>query len=57
MSFLFKNCSLVEVIYLLSRCNETKFFLLKHNTGRDGVNKENKYTPNTQRKTTLERVT
>ena len=39
MSFLFKNYSLVEVIYLLIRFNKTKFFLCKkNNTDGNGVN-------------------
>ena len=63
MSFLFKNYSLVEVIYLLIRCYKTRFFLRNtNNTDRNGVNKQNTHThththtPNTQRKVTLERV-
>ena len=39
--FPFKNYSLVEVIYLLSRCNKTKFFLWNtNNTDRNDVNKQ-----------------
>ena len=56
MSFLFKNNSLVKVIYLL-----TSLFLLNaNNTDRNGVNEQNTHTythtPNTQRKIKLERV-
>ena len=66
MSFLFKNYSLVKVMYLLIRCNKTRFFLGNtNNTNRNGVNKQNTHThthihththththtPNTQRNT------
>ena len=45
MSFLFKNYSLVEVIYLLIRCYKTRFFLRNtNNTDRNGVNKQNTHT-------------
>ena len=45
MSFLFKNYSLVKVIYLLIRCYETRFFLWNiYNTDRNGVNKQNIHT-------------
>ena len=57
--FLFKNFSLVKVIYLLIRCCKTRFFLWNtNNNDRNGVNKQNTYTytPNTQRKITLKRV-
>ena len=56
ISFLFKNHSLVVVIYLLIRCNKTAFFLWNaKNTDRNSVNKQNTHTqrPNTQRKITL----
>ena len=44
MSFLLKNNSLVEVVYLFIRCNKTKFFLWNtNNTDRNGVNKQNTY--------------
>ena len=57
MTFLFKNYSLAKVIYLLIRCYKTRFFLSNtNNTDRNGVNKQNTHTPNTQRKITLERV-
>ena len=59
MSSLFKNYSLIEVIYLLIKCNKTKFFLSSTiTTDRNGVNKQNTHTetPNTQRKIILERV-
>ena len=54
MSFLFKNYSLVEVVYLSIRCNKFNFFLWNtSDTDRNGVNK--KITPtNTQKKITLE---
>ena len=42
MSSLFKNYSLIEVIYLLIKCNKTKFFLSSTiTTDRNGVNKQN----------------
>ena len=45
MSFLLKNYSLVESVYLFIRCNKTKFFLWNtNNTDRNGVNKQNTYT-------------
>ena len=45
MCFLFKNYSLVEVVYLLIRFNTTKFFLWNtNNTDRNGVNKQNTHT-------------
>ena len=45
MPFLFKNYSLVEVIYLLTRCYKTRFFLWNtNNTDRNGVNKQKKKT-------------
>ena len=68
MSVLFKNYSLVEVIYLLIRSNMTKFFLLNTNYfDTKSVNNQNRHThtnththththtPNSQRKITLER--
>ena len=58
MFFLFKNYSLVKVLYLLIRCcYKTRFFLWNtNNSDRNGANKQNTNTPNTQRKITLERV-
>ena len=57
MSFLFKNYSLAKVIYLLIRWYKTRFLLGNiNNTDRNGENKQNTHTPNTQRKITLERV-
>ena len=63
MPFLYKNYSIVKVIYLLIRHHKTKFFLWNtNNTDGNGVNKQNTHThththtPNTQRKITLERV-
>ena len=59
MSFLLKNYSVVESVYLFIRCNETRLFLQNtNNTDRNGVNKQNTHThiPNTSRKITLERV-
>ena len=45
MSFLLKNNSLVEGIYLFIRCNKTKFFLRNtNNTDRNGGNKQNTHT-------------
>ena len=45
MYFLFKNYSLVKVIYLLIRCYKTRFFLGNtNNTDRNGVNKQHTYT-------------
>ena len=42
MSFLFKNYSLVKVIYLLIRCYKTRFFLWNtNNIDRNGANKQN----------------
>ena len=53
MSLLFKNYSLIEVIYLLIRFNKIKLFLWNTmNTDRNGVNEQN----TTHRKITLERV-
>ena len=41
MSFLLKNYSLVEVVYLFIRCKKTIFFLWNtNNTNRNGVNKQ-----------------
>ena len=57
MCFLLKNYSLVKVMCPLIRCcYMTRFFLWNTNTDRNGINKQNTYTPNTQRKITLERV-
>ena len=45
MYFLFKNYPFVEVVYLLIRCNKTKFFLWNaKNTDRIGANKQNAHT-------------
>ena len=45
MSFLLKNYSLVESVYLFIKCNKTKFFLGNtNNTDRNGVNKQNTHT-------------
>ena len=49
MSFLFRNYSLVEVAYLLIRCNKAKVFLWNTdntdgNINRNDVNKQNTYT-------------
>ena len=45
MSFLLKNYSLVESVYLFIRCNKTRFFLQNtNNTDRNGVNKQNTHT-------------
>ena len=59
MSFLFKSCSLIKVVYLLIRCCKTGFvFWNANNINRSGVNKQNTHThtPNTHRKITMERV-
>ena len=41
MSFLLKNFSLVEFVYIFIRCNKTKFFLWNTNkTVRNGANKQ-----------------
>ena len=45
ISFLLKNYSLVENLYLFIRCNKTKFFLGNtNNADRNGVHKENTHT-------------
>ena len=45
MSFLLKNYSVVESVYLFITCNKTKFFLRNtNNTDRNGVNKQNKHS-------------
>ena len=45
MSFVLKNLSLVENVYLFIRCNKTKFFLRNTNdTDRNGVHKQNTHT-------------
>ena len=50
VSFLFKNYSLVKVIYLLIRCYKTGFLLWNtDNTDRNGVNKQNTCTNQTLR--------
>ena len=44
MSLLFKNYSLVEVMYLLIRFNKSKFlFWNTNNTDENGVTKQNTY--------------
>ena len=49
MSLLFKNCLLVEVVYLLITFNKTKPFLWNtKNTNRNSVNEQNAHhTPHT----------
>ena len=55
MLFLLKNYSVVESVYLFIRYNKTKFFQRNtDNTDRNSVNKKKTYTPNSQRKITLE---
>ena len=55
MPLLFKNYTLVKVIYLLIRFNKTKFFLWNTNSiDRNGKNEQN--THHKERKTTLEKV-
>ena len=55
MSFVLNNYSLVGVLYLLIKYNKTYIFLWStNNTHRNGENKQNTQTPNTQRKITLE---
>ena len=45
MPFLYKNYSIVKVIYLLIRHYKTKFFLWNtNNTDGNGVNKQNTHT-------------
>ena len=45
MSFLLKNYSLVESVYLFIRCNKIKFFPRNTNdTDRNGVHKQNTHT-------------
>ena len=58
ISFLFKNYSFVEVMYLMIRCSKTKFFLWNaNNPDRNGaINKTHTYTLSAQRKITLEKV-
>ena len=47
MSFLLKNDSLVEVVYLFIRCNKNKFFLRNiNNTDRNGVNNQKEKVTN-----------
>ena len=54
MSFLLKNYSLVESVYLFIRYNQTRFFLQNtNNTDRNGVSKPN--TKHLERKITLKR--
>ena len=57
MSFFFKNYSLVKVIcHVFIRSYKARFFLGNtNNTDRNGVNKPT-HTPNTEIKTTLEKV-
>ena len=45
MYFLFKNYSIVEIVYLVIRCNKTKFFReVQINTDKNGVNEQNTHT-------------
>ena len=56
MSSFFKNCSLLEVMYVLIRFNKTKSSLRNtKNTDRNGVNSKT-HVPHTERKITLEKV-
>ena len=56
MSSFQKLFTFVKVIYLLIRCYKSRLFLWNtSNTDRNGVSKQNTYTPNTQRKITLEK--
>ena len=53
MSLIFKDYSLVKVIYLLIRFNKSKFFLSnKNNCDGNGVKKQNTRTLNTQKDNT-----
>ena len=53
MSFLLKNYSVVESVYLFIRCNETRLFLQNtNNTDRNGVNKQNTHTKHLQKDNT-----
>ena len=53
MSFLFQNCSLVEVRYLLIRCNKTKFSLWNtNNTDKNGVYKPNTHIKHSEKRNT-----
>ena len=57
MSFVFKNYSLVKIIYPLIRCYKTRFFL-RNTNNTDGYNTHthtHTHTLNTQRKIILER--
>ena len=53
MSFLFKNYSLVEVVYFHIRCNKTKFFLWNtNNTDKNDANKKNTHTKHLEKDNT-----
>ena len=53
MSFLLKNYSLVESVYMFIRCNKTSFFLQNtNNTDRNGVNKQNTHTKHLDKENT-----
>ena len=53
MSFLLKNYSLVESVYMFIRCNETNFFLQNtNNTDRNGVNKQNTHSKHLEKDNT-----
>ena len=53
ISLLFKNYSLVDVIYLLIRFNKSKFFSRNRNsTDGNGINKQITCAPNTQKDNT-----
>ena len=53
MSFLFKNYSLEEVVYLLIRWNKTKIFLWNTNkSDRNGLNKQNTQTKHLEKDNT-----
>ena len=50
MSLLFKNYSLIKVIYLLIRCYKTMFFLRStNNADRNGINKQNTHTKHSEK--------
>ena len=56
MSFLFGNCSLVEVVYLFIWCSKIKFFLWNtYNADRNGVNKQNTHTKHLDKDNTWRR--
>ena len=53
MSFLLKNYSLVESVYMFIRCNKTNFFLQNiNNTDRNGVNKQNTHSKHLEKDNT-----